>query len=162
MREQWPVSYDCDAGVFTVHRQKDGLHDISFHMIEEGLHVHIPPTNSKAFVNTVADNMEGFSKRQVKQARKARELYAKLIYPSIRDFKWAIMTNQIANCSVTVKDIDAAQAIWGKDIAALKGKTVRKKPVPVAGDVRKIPKEFFQLQQDVFLTFPLWAAFPFY
>ena len=76
VREQWPVSYDCGAGVFTVHREKDGLHDISFHMIEEGLHVYIPPSNGKAFVNTVADNMEGFSKQQVKQAKKARELYA--------------------------------------------------------------------------------------
>jgi hypothetical protein len=56
-------------------------------------------------------------------AEKARVLYATLGYPSKKDFKWVIQSNQINNCPVTVQDVDAAHNIWGKNIAALKGKT---------------------------------------
>ena len=52
------------------------------------------------------------------------------------------MSNQIANCPVTVEDIETAQAIWGKDIDALKGKTTRSKPNPVAGNAMKVPETF--------------------
>jgi hypothetical protein len=33
-----------------------------------------------------------------------------------------------------VQDVDTAHHIWGKNIAALKGKTTRKKPIHVARD----------------------------
>ena len=54
------------------------------------------------------------------------------------------MSNQIANCPVTVADIDIAQQVWGKDISALKGKTTRTKPVPVTGNALRIPKQMLQ------------------
>ena len=160
VKEQWRVSYDCDASTFVVHR---GEPDVRFKMHKNGLHIHMPDSNGVTFVNTVSGNKEGFSKRQQKKAKAARELYAKLAYPSIKDYKWAIMTNQIKNCPVTVEDIDTASAIWGKDIAALKGKTVRSKPTPVAGNAMKVPKDYLRLHQDVFLTFDLFyvAGIPF-
>jgi hypothetical protein len=40
----------------------------------------------------------------------------------------------------------------GKDIAALKGKTTRSKPDPVARDFVKVPVELLNLHRDVFLT----------
>ena len=132
-------------------------------MVEDGLHVHIPGDKGKAFVNTVSENMEGFSKRQIKGAKAARELYSKLVYPSMKDFRWAVMSNQIKNCPVTAEDIDIAQRIWGKDIAALKGKTVRKKPTPVQGNSMKVPRDFLRLHQDVFMTLDIFfvAGIPF-
>ena len=92
-------------------------------MMEEGLHLYIPPDVAAAFINPVAGNTIGFNKRQLKGAKLAKELYAKLIYPSLKDFKWATQTNQVANCPVTVDDIDNCQKIYGKDVAALKWKT---------------------------------------
>jgi hypothetical protein len=57
---------------------------------------------------------------------------------------------------VTVQDVDVAHAIWGKNIASLKGKTTRKKPIHVAGDLMKVPKELLSLHKDVYLTADLF------
>lgn len=81
-----------------------------------------------AFINTVAENKEGFTKMEIKSTELARNLYATLIHPSMKDYKWAIQSNQIKNCPVVTQDVDNAQKIWGKDIDALKGKTTRSKP----------------------------------
>ena len=69
--------------------------------------------------------MKLFSKRQIKEAETARKLYDTLSYPSLKDFKWVIRSNQIKNCPVTIENIDVAHKVWGKNIAALKGKTTR-------------------------------------
>jgi hypothetical protein len=45
----------------------------------------------------------------------------------MKDFKRVIQINHIKDCPVSVHDIDAARKIWGKNIAALKGKTTRSK-----------------------------------
>jgi hypothetical protein len=86
----------------------------------------------------------------------ARALYAKLCYPSMRDFKWVVQSNQIKDCPVMVQDIDVATKIWGKNIAALKGKTTRCKPIPVAADFIKVPIELVKLHKEVFLMVDLF------
>jgi GH25 family lysozyme M1 (1,4-beta-N-acetylmuramidase) len=67
------------------------------------------------FVNTVSENKAGFTKRQIKEAE--------VNYPSWKDCKWIIRSNQIKDCPVTVDHVDTALKIWGKNVAALKGKT---------------------------------------
>ena len=63
----------------------------------------------------------------------------------------------IANCPVTVDDIEVAHKIWGKSLASLKGKTTRKKPQPVAArDFIKVPRELMSLHKDVYLTADLF------
>jgi hypothetical protein len=79
-------------------------------------------------------------------------MYKTLSYPSMKDFKWVIWSNQIKDCPVTVQDIDVATNIWNKNIAALKGKTTRSKTHPVTRDYVKVPKELFKLHKEVFLT----------
>jgi hypothetical protein len=52
------------------------------------LHYYDPrKTEHLAFVSTVYENKEGFTKRQIKGAETARALYTKLSYPSMKDFK---------------------------------------------------------------------------
>ena len=53
------------------------------------------------------------------------------------------MSNQIANCPVTVADIDIAQQVWGGDIPALKGTTTRTKPIPMTGNALRTPNKCF-------------------
>jgi hypothetical protein len=53
---------------------------------------------------------------------------------------------------VTIQYIDVTMKIWGKNIAALKGKTTRSKTHPVARDYVKVPKELLKLHKDFFLT----------
>ena len=98
------------------------------------------------FMNTVSQNKQAFIKREIKRAKAAWKIYGKLIFPSTKDFMWMIQSYQTKNCEVTVRDIDVAHAIWGKDISALKGNTTRSKPTHVAGDIVKIPREYKLLQ----------------
>jgi hypothetical protein len=113
----------------------------------------LDPRNEKhlALVNTVSENKEGFTKRQIKGAELARTLYKTLSYPSMQDFKWVIRSNHIKDFPVTVQDIDVALKIWGKNIVALKGKTTRSKTIPVARDYVKVPLELMKLHKEVFM-----------
>ena len=107
IRLHFHIEYDCDGKCSIIW---DGLPNTEFIMTEDGLHVH-SPHNDFSFVNTVSENKEGFSKRQLKGATRARELCGWLAYPSVKDLRWAVMSNQIANCPVTVEDIDIDQQV---------------------------------------------------
>jgi len=151
--EQYRVTYDSDDLMFVVHRESENKPNMEFRMHESGLHYYDPRKNDQlAFISTVSENKEGFTKRQIKGAETARTLYATLSYPSMKDFKWVIRSNQIKDCPVTVQDVDVAIKIWGKNIAALKGKTTRRKTNPVFRDYVKVPTELLKLHKEVFLT----------
>jgi hypothetical protein len=70
----------------------------------------------------------------------------------MQDFKWLIRRNQIKDCPVTVQYINVALKILGKNITALKGKTTRRKTIPVARDYVKVPLELMKLHKEVFMT----------
>jgi hypothetical protein len=70
----------------------------------------------------------------------------------MKDFKWVIRSNHIKDCPVTVQCIDVALNIWGKNIAALKGKTTQRKTIPVARDNVKVPLDLMKPHKEVFLT----------
>ena len=159
--QQYRVTYNSSDHAFVVHRESYGKRNMVFRMHSSGLHVWDPygTTNDKGvtLVNTVCENMANFMKRQVKGAEAARKLYAKLAYPSEKDFKVIVKHNMIANCPVTVDDIEVAHKIWGKSLASLKGKMTCKKPQPVvARDFIKVPKELMSLHKDVYLTADLF------
>ena len=63
-----------------------------------------------------------------------------------------ICSNQIKNCPGTVHDVEVTQKVWGKNIAALKGKTTRKNPNIMARDQVNIPVGLIKLHKEVFLT----------
>ena len=149
---QYRVTYDSKDEHFVVHRESAGKPNMLFKMHESGLHYFKPRDPEFVFVNTVAINKQPFTQREIKRAEVAKALYSKLMYPSLKDFKWVIQSNQIKDCPVTTRDVDVAHKIWGKNVAALKGKTTRSKPIPVSGDIVKIPKELSKLHKEVFLT----------
>ena len=59
--------------------------------------------------------------------------------------------NSIANCPITLDDIDIAEKICGPDVASLKGKTTRQKLAPVVTDQVSIPQELMDKHQNVAL-----------
>jgi hypothetical protein len=151
--DQYHVTYDSDDLMFVVHRESESKPNMEFKMHKSGLHFYDPrKEHHMTFVNTVLENKTGFTKRQIKCAEIARNLYKTLSYPSMKDFKWVIRSNQIKYCPVTIQDIDVATKMWGKNITALKGKTTRSKTHPVARDYVKVPKELLKLHKEVFLT----------
>jgi hypothetical protein len=126
---QYRVTYDSNDKAFVVHRESVNKSNMHFRMHHTGLHYYDPKDDDFTFnITTVSENKLNYTKRQLKGAELARTLYANLGYPSMKDFKWVIQSNQIKDCPVTVDDAIAANKIWGKDIAAIKGKTTRTKP----------------------------------
>ena len=79
-----------------------------------------------------------------------------MCYPFWKDFTWVIRSNQIKDYPFTVEDADVALNIWGKNIAALKGKTTRSKPNTVVRDSVKIPVNSLKLHKEVFLTLDIF------
>jgi hypothetical protein len=74
--------------MFVVHQEPQGKPNMEFQMYHCGLHYYDPRDEKHvAFVNTVSENKEGFSKKQIKGAEAARTLYKTLSYPSATDFK---------------------------------------------------------------------------
>jgi hypothetical protein len=139
--DQYRVTHDSDDFMFFVRLESDSKPNMEFKMHKSGLHCYEPrKEHHMTFVNTVSENKSGFTKRQIKCAEITRNLYKTLSYPSMKDFKCVIRSNQIKERPVTIQDIDVATNIWGKHIAALKGKTTRSKTRPVARDYVKVPK----------------------
>ena len=58
-----------------------------------------------------------------------------------------IKNNLILNCPVTLDDIERTGKIYGANIAALKGKTVRTKSDPVTSDYIAVPEAVLQAKQ---------------
>jgi hypothetical protein len=156
MIKQYQVTYDSNDQMFVIHCDSERKPDMEFWMHKSGLHYFNPRDSEFAFVNTVSENKAGFMKRQIKDMEVTRSLYSKLNYPSWKDFKWIIWSNQIKDYSVTVKHIDTALKIWGKNVVALKGKTTRTKPDPVARDFVKVPVELLKLHKEAYITADLF------
>ncbi len=152
MKKQYKVMYDSEEESFLVHCKATGLPNLLFKEHANGLHFFDPRQADFAFFKMVESIMQLFSKWQVVCADKARSLYASLGFPSRKDFMWILRSNQIKDCPVTVEDAMAAYKIWGPSVAALKGKTVRKKPEPVKTDIVSISKEIRELHKEVTLT----------
>jgi hypothetical protein len=151
--DQYRVTYDSDDFMFVVHRESESKPNMEFKMHTSGLHYYDPrKEHHMNFVNTVSENKTGFTKRQIKCAEITRNMYKTLSYPSMKDFKWVIRSNQIKDHPVTIQDIDVATKIWGKNIATLKGKTTRSKTHPVDRDYVKVTKELLKLHTEIFLT----------
>ena len=152
LRLQYLVTYISNEMLFIAHQDSNIKPNIQFQMHESGLHYFKPRYEDFTLVKTVSENKYSFTGRQIKGAEAARSIYATLVYPSAKYYKWVIQSNHIKNCPVTVQDVDVSQKFWGKDIAALKGKTTQRKSNVVAMYQVKIPVDIMKLHKEVFLT----------
>ena len=92
-------------------------------MHKSGLHYFAPMDEDFTFDNTVSNNKEGFTVRQIKGVESTRDLYIILIYPSEKEYNRVTRSNQIKNCSVIVQDVRVDQKVWREYIAVLRGNT---------------------------------------
>ena len=152
LKQQYRVTYDSRDSKFIVHRGTENKPDMEFKEHESGLHYFDPSDLDLIFVMTVSGNKKGFTKREIEGAERARALYINLVYPSKKDFRWMVKGNQIMDCPVTAHDVDVAKQIWGKNVHGLQGKSTREKPIHVAADFVKVPRELMRLHKDVTLT----------
>jgi len=86
-----------------------------------------PKVKALAFAQTVRKNMEGFTRREVKEANEARKAQASTGHPSDEGLLNLVSgPSGITNVPVTPHAISNANAIYGKDLGGVRGKTVRK------------------------------------
>lgn len=78
-----------------------------------------------ALITSVADNMQNYTKREVLQAKAARQLMLSLAHTSSAAMI-DMLDAGILNCTVTKTDVRNADAIFGSSIPSLKGKTVKR------------------------------------
>ena len=151
VREKYRVTFDSNgSNAFVVHKPK-GV-NLRFEMHRDGLYYHDPLKHHLTLVNTVKDAEEGFSSRQIQQAKLAREFQAVVGNPSTKDLKAILASNQIANCPVTVEDVDRAEIIYGPSVLILKGKTTRRSPEQVVSDYVLVPQKLLDANSNVVLS----------
>ena len=105
----WQKSHSTFNCAFIAHKPEgDNTH---FIMHRDGIHYHDPSEKEISFVQTVNENEYGYSARHISDAKRARELYSKVGFPSNKDFKSLIKNNMILNCPVTADDVNRANTI---------------------------------------------------
>ena len=122
------ITYDSIGGYYVVHTDKGPVY---FHKDEQGLtYIDLDASFYDAattLVQTVCSNYEGFTKKDIKAANAAHKLQGMIGSPSEKDYGGMVSSNMIKNCPIDSTDISNARAIFGPDLASVRGKTVRRK-----------------------------------
>jgi hypothetical protein len=92
-------------------------------------------------VDTVEELQRKFTRREIEGAEKARRLYVIMGRPSEEAFKLSLKKGLVMNNPVTVTDYENALRMFGKDLGAVKGKTVRSRTEHVSIYLKCFPKE---------------------
>ena len=104
-------------------------------------YIHVSEVKN-TLISSVRENMEGYSKREIKRAEQARDLTDKLNNPGESTVERALKLGTWDNVGVTVHDLHRAKAIHGPDVPGLKGRTTRPKPSEMIIDsARPIPHQ---------------------
>jgi hypothetical protein len=104
------------------------------------------------FVQTVEENQQSFTPRQILQAKQARELYEIIERPSYNYFLAIVKNKLLLHTKITPRDILHAKAIFGKDLGSLQGKVTRKYSNPVVIDYIHVPKDIMEYHRNLTLA----------
>ena len=104
-----------------------------------------------SFVQTIAGNMEGYSVRQINDAKRALMLLKIMGHPSKQDFIKMIRGGTMKNCDVTEEDVKRMYDIWVVDVEAIKGKSTRSSPDRVRFSIIALPAEILEKNKIVTL-----------
>ena len=124
LERSYRIMYDSWEGYYVVHTPKG---EVRFYKDEQGLpYINLGESNSEAtmmllqreiqereetlgdevsYIQTVRGNYEGYTKREVTQAKEARRAQAMMGNPSEKDYKGMVSNNLIANCPITSRDL---------------------------------------------------------
>ncbi len=151
----WPVSYDSrrNGGCFVIHTDRgniivknnsNGMPYLDVRDVEAEI--------ALSFIQTVRGNMEGYTQREVKDARAACEAQAMLGHPTDRDFLGMVCSGMILNCPVTPSAVQNANLIFGPNLAGVRGRTVRRPPESATTNYVQIPRALLEQHQRVTLA----------
>ncbi len=136
----WPITYSLhkgmNAGKFVLHTYNGGIvvrnntRGMPYLDIRE-LEGEVALCLLQGTIETVQANMEGFTKQEIEEAKKAREAQGMLGHPTNREFLGMVRANMINNCDVTETAVKNAHTIFGPELAGVRGRTVGRAPDPV-------------------------------
>ena len=111
------------------------------------------PVAGYTMVSTVAEQKKLFTKREIKSANVARDLYRKIGRPAEAEFQDILARSLIRDCPVTPADAKRALVIYGPDVAVIKGTTTRTEAAPRAPTfvAEVIPPSVMEHHRDVSL-----------
>ena len=89
-----------------------------------------PSPHTHILANTVAQNESLYSKREVEEAKQAREVSRMLAYSSFKDISEAISSSTLIDCLVTLQSLRMSIDIYGTPDSILKGKTTHPSTSP--------------------------------
>jgi hypothetical protein len=157
----WPVSYHsakgmnpgqfvihADAGDLVVHNNQKGMPYLNLKEVEAEVALCL----IQDAIQTIRGKMEGFTKQEVEEAKAAREAQKMLGHPTNHKFLGMVRSNMVANCDVTESAIKNAHAIFGLNLAGVRGRTVRIAPESVRVDHIQIPRVILDRHRIVTLT----------
>ena len=138
------ISFDCKQNKFVLTTSKG--EKIEFIRSPEGLYYYDLTANEDAIVlvETVAENMEGYSRREIEAAKQARDGQELVGFPSERDYETMVRGGLVRNCPINIHDVRIARHVFGPDVNAIKGKTTRRTHLPVVSDYIHIPTQIYQ------------------
>ena len=140
MKAKYRVTYDSDAcDAFNIHKPDGTIRQ--FAEAPNGLHYYDTAAeyNGIVLVSTVDRNKKSFTNRDYQRAVLAWKIQRIINLPELDDYIRYLDHNHLPNCPINRHDAIAAHQIFGKDIAAIKGKTTRRRPEPVLTDNRLPP-----------------------
>jgi hypothetical protein len=161
----YDVTYDS-SGDNCFHVWKNDVSILTFKPSEGGLWYYDASVN-KAFsmLTTLEDKQEAFSLlttvkesqkkytlRGVRQAEVARRLQEIVMRPPSKKLQHILARGFIRNCPVESRHVQYANDIYGKNLGAIKGKTVRREVKPLTVSSNEVPEEILSRYRDVTLS----------
>jgi hypothetical protein len=154
VRRDFPVTYNSTKGNVFKMQRKDGTYQ-EINQAASGLYFSVMEEKvlgeATTLINTVDDNKSKYSKHDYLQAVLDRKLQATIGRPSTADFIQIVEEQLLPNCPITKADIMAAEHIFGPDLGAIKGKTVRLAPRKVRIPSVVIPNEVLRRYRKITL-----------
>lgn len=139
VRKKFRVTMDTKQGAtISVHDNDGGT--MMFKETHTGLYLlsDLPKYKDEVInyccLNTVDNNEEGYTPRQLGRARLARELHTKTGCPRVQTFVQLLDNNYYRNFPLLGEDLKCAIQIYGPLVHNMKGKTTKTKTVPIVNE----------------------------
>ena len=106
-------------------------------------------------MNTVSDNKNMYTKRELKAVARARQFQNIIMFPSTRELMDFSDQHLLKNNPVQRADIKDAEKIYCTNLGSLKGKTATRKGITVASQITGVPPVIKQKYKNVTLCIDL-------
>jgi hypothetical protein len=138
---------------FCVHKADGGI--CKFQQARRGLYYLDTATTENHTVlaiTTVEANKSRYTERDYSRAQLARKIQTLVGRPELTAFIRYLNGNSIPNCPIQRQDAINAHAIFGRDVASLKGKITRRQLQGVLAAVaNNLPKQLMENYRDITL-----------